>query len=141
MAIQKKEKLSKEERAHQNAIAYVKKLHDSHKGAWLTAEVAEAYWKKGAEIIATTESNSYTGLLRQLGDELIKEYGVSQIEAINILNGYHINQYVDKYYKIAKLMPLSSERKSEVSRLLDELQNLTESMNTRDDGFSFEEEN
>lgn len=37
--------------------------------------------------------------------ELIKIYGVTELEAINILNGYHLEDYADKYYKIKHLIP------------------------------------
>ena len=40
------------------------------------------------------------GERRRLRLELQKRFGLLEIEAINILNGCHIGNYVDKYYRM-----------------------------------------
>ncbi len=42
----------------------------------------------------------------------MEEYGVTQVEAINILNGYHIADYVNKYQRIQNLIPLDVKEKT-----------------------------
>lgn len=34
-----------------------------------------------------------------------EKYGVTELEAINILNGYHIRDYVERYYRIMNCIP------------------------------------
>ena len=48
----------------------------------------------------------------ELMSELMEEYGVTQVEAINILNGYHIADYVNKYQRIQNLIPLDVKEKT-----------------------------
>lgn len=38
----------------------------------------------------------------QLRNELMQKYGVTELEAINILNGFHVNDYVNKYELISQ---------------------------------------
>lgn len=37
--------------------------------------------------------------------KLQEEYGLLEIEAINVLNGHHINEYINKYYRIKHRIP------------------------------------
>ncbi len=45
-----------------------------------------------------------------LGDVILSkekdlEYGLLEVEAINVLNGHHINEYINKYYRIEHHIP------------------------------------
>lgn len=81
--------------------------HRRHKGEWLTSEVAHAYRKK-AEALGTANLE-LTGERRRLYEELKDKYGVTDVEAVNILNGYRISDYVDKYYRIKNLIPIKGK--------------------------------
>ena len=43
--------------------------------------------------------------MRELEKELQEKYGVTELEAINIINGYHHRDYVEKYYRIKNCIP------------------------------------
>lgn len=60
-----------------------------------------------------------TGARRELYDELRRIYGVTVVEAVNILNGYHISEYVEKYQRIENMIPVN--RKIEKDKKKDEL--------------------
>jgi len=70
----------------------------NHKGAWLTQEVCEAYREEAAKI------NEYdpqdVRRHRELRLELQELYGLTEIEAVNILNGNNISDYLLKYKRI-----------------------------------------
>ena len=60
-----------------------------------------------------------TGARRELYDELRRIYGVTVVEAVNILNGYNISEYVEKYQRIENIIPVN--RKIEKDKKKDEL--------------------
>ena len=43
---------------------------------------------------------------------LMEEFGVTQLEATNILNGFHVADYVNKYYRIQNKIPLDIKEKN-----------------------------
>lgn len=92
------------EMALKDAFAYVKKQNALHQGEWLTDSVARQYEEKAWPYLYIN-GKQYTGFVRELGIDLQKNYGVTELEAINILNGYHIGDYVHKYYCIKNLIP------------------------------------
>ena len=59
----------------------------------LTLQLANEYLERARQLSGTED----TGARRELRMELQHKYGVTEIEAINILNGMHIKQYLDKY--------------------------------------------
>ena len=75
-----------------------------HIGSWLTKKEANRYYQLARPFLAFYDGQ-YIGFVRELGKELQTDYGITEIEAINILRGYHINDYVDKYYRIKNLIP------------------------------------
>lgn len=79
--------------------------HRLHKGEWLNAEVARLYCEK-AWVYLMLSAGQYVGMVRELGEELQKKYGVTELEAINILRNYNVSDYVNKYYRIKNLIPL-----------------------------------
>ncbi len=64
----------------------------------LTAQVANEYRERALQLSGTED----TGARRDLRMELQSKYGVTEIEAINILNGMHVKQYLDKYSRPEK---------------------------------------
>jgi len=76
-----------------------------HKGKWLTQEAAMEYCKRAQKI--QDEGRLDIGMRRKLRQELQEEYGLLEIEAINIINGYRWKEYVNKYHRIKNLIPLN----------------------------------
>ena len=82
------------------------KEHRKHRGDWLTQEVAEKYEAK-SWVYRVLNDNQYTGKVRKIGEKLQEKYGVTELEAINILNGNHASDYVQKYFRIRHRIPLT----------------------------------
>ena len=93
----KEEKLSKE-------MEKLLQQKNNHDGEWLTIESANEYYKRACEI--RNFSREDTKELRELRTEFQERYGLTELEALNILNGYHATDYVNKYYRIKNLIPL-----------------------------------
>lgn len=93
-------------KAYDDAYLAVYRAKRSHKGAWLTAEVAKKYETK-SWVWRAVYDNQYIGELRRLGQELMDRYGVTELEAVNILNGRNVMDYVAKYDRIRKLIPMN----------------------------------
>lgn len=87
--------------------------HKKHKGMWLDKEVARKYGARSL-IYRALYSGQYIKEMRELGEELQQLYGVTELEAINILNERNVNSYVNKYYRIKNLIP-NSVREWDVS--------------------------
>ena len=62
---------------------------------WLTQEIAISYYKKAQRLRANDGQD--IGRFRKLKEELMNQCNVIEIEAINILKGYHISDYIRKY--------------------------------------------
>lgn len=77
-------------------LEHVRKEKASHKGEWLTLEVANEYLLKARTL--PSQSPLDIGDRRKLRIELQERYGLLEIEATNILNGFGISDYVNKYY-------------------------------------------
>ena len=90
----------------------VRDQYRRHKGDWLTYEVAAAYRKK-AEVLGYG-NNELTVERFSLYEELQEKYGLTQLEAVNILNGRCIIDYVEKYQRIKNLIPLKVDMKKKV---------------------------
>jgi len=80
---------------------------DKHKGEWLTMEVVAAYQKRAMRL--TTPGNQDVGARRMLRKDLQERYGLLEIEAINILNGFHAAFYVEKYRRIRDVIPWQTD--------------------------------
>jgi hypothetical protein len=87
--------------AEAKSIAYKRVCdeHKRHKGEWLTADVARLYAAK-SWIYRVYEGDQYCGKVREIGIELQEQYGVTEIEAINILFEHNVSDYVNRYYRI-----------------------------------------
>ena len=79
----------------------------NHKGSWLTHEVAREYAAK-SWIFRVQNGNQYRGKVREIGEELRRLYGVTEIEARNILFGQNVADYVNKYDRIRNLIPVGA---------------------------------
>ncbi len=77
------------------------KKHDAHRGEWLTEYDAKEYCEK-ARVLSSLDSQDI-GARRELRIELQEQFGLTQVEAINILNGCHIDDYVTKYDHIKNI--------------------------------------
>lgn len=90
--------------ARSSAVKRVNEAHDKHKGDWLTMEIAKEYAAR-AWLCRKIGRSLYVGEIRNLGMELQKLYGVTELEAINILFEHNVNDYVNKYYRIQNRIP------------------------------------
>jgi hypothetical protein len=77
--------------------------HEKHKGLWLTAEAVAEYQKRARRV--STIGDQDIGARRALRKEFQEKYGLLEIEAINILNGFHGAFYVEKYRRIQSCLP------------------------------------
>jgi hypothetical protein len=82
-------------------LAALKKKRDAHVGEWITYEDAVEYWERAEKL----PPNGYQdiGERRDLRIELQNRFGLSQGEAINILNGYNIRDIVQVYDNLKNL--------------------------------------
>lgn len=94
----------------QDAIDLVNEQYRRHKGKWLTIEDAEKYQAKVRFL--DISSNEMIGKKYEIMLELMEEFGVTQLEATNILNGFHVADYVNKYYRIQNKIPLDIKEKN-----------------------------
>lgn len=100
-----KEKLSKE-------MKHLMQQKANHKGEWLTMEAANDYYKRACEIRNFTGED--TNEFRKLRIEFQERYGLTELEAINILKGHYAADYVNRYYRIKNLIPLVRTKTKDV---------------------------
>lgn len=74
---------------------------------WLTDEIAQEYRKRAMELSGGVED---IGERRKLRIELQKRCGLTELEALNILNDNHISQYVHKYYMLKNNIPIKKNK-------------------------------
>ena len=91
--------------AWKDAYRMVCREHKLHRGDWLTADVARKFEAK-SWVYRELYDYQYIAEVREIGQELQKEYGVTELEAINILNGHNVEEYINKYYRIQHKIPL-----------------------------------
>ena len=82
---------------------------NQHNGyEWLTQEVCDRYREEAAKI------NEYDSQdvrrHREMRKELQQKYGLTEVEAINILNGNNISDYLLKYRRIMNREPIASKK-------------------------------
>lgn len=84
----------------------------------LNQEIAIKYYKKAKRL--RKNDGQDIGEFRKLKNELMKEHNVTEIEAINILNGFHISDYVKKYELISesKVPSVDANKRKENRELL-----------------------
>lgn len=86
----------------------IDKEFENHKGDFITREVCEEYRRLGEELnrVDCQDVDRHKELCR----ELQRDYGVTQIEAINIVNGFHIAEYISKYERIKNRTPIRKNK-------------------------------
>ena len=84
----------------------------------LNQEIALKYYKEAKKL--RKNDGQDIGEFRKLKNELMKECSVTEIEAINILNGFHISDYVKKYELISesKVLSVDANKRKENRELL-----------------------
>lgn len=87
---------------------YLERELKYHKGKWLTDEVVIEYQKRVRELEGTEEQ--ITGERRKLGQELMEEYGLLELEAVNIISGNGTKDYINKYQRIREQRPLDIQK-------------------------------
>lgn len=87
--------------AYERELQRLEKLREQHKGEWLTYEIAMDYYRRAESMPGNDRSD--TGRRNVLRKELQEKYGVTEIEAVNILSGYHIADYAERYRRIKEL--------------------------------------
>ena len=81
------------------------KQNRNHRGSWLTFDVARKYAAR-SWIYRVQNGNQYIGKVREIGEELRNLYGLTEIEARNILFERNVSDYVNKYDRIRNLIPI-----------------------------------
>lgn len=96
-----------------------KKITVNHKeGAeWLTYEICKEYMHKAQELSGSCGTD--IGQRRALRIELQNRCDITELEAINILNGYNISLYVSRYEKMKAACEGIIDSSSEISSKYD----------------------
>ena len=74
------------------------------KGRWLTIEAVEEFQRLAKKL--QDINGQLIGERRKLCERLMKEYGVTELEATNIVNGNSVMDYLKKYDRIRTQTPL-----------------------------------
>lgn len=93
------------QKAWQDAYKNVCREHSMHQGGWLTADVVRKFEAK-SWIYRELYGHQYIAEIRKFAEELQNEYGVTELEAVNILYGCNVKDYLNKYYRIQHKIPL-----------------------------------
>lgn len=89
---------------YENDLEWLKMSLESHEGDWLTWEAVNKYRKLAEQL--SENNQECIGERRELCEQMMKEYGITELEAVNILNGHHAADYVRKYKRIREQIPL-----------------------------------
>lgn len=68
----------------------------------------------------TSNDVQLIGEKRKLCYQMMEEYGITELEATNIINGYHAGDYVMKYHRIRYQIPLKVDEKKQTNLEEDE---------------------
>lgn len=83
---------------------YLARKVKHHHGKWLDEEGVIKYQKLAQRL---RDSNpQLAGERRELVIQFMDEYGINELEAINILNGQRAGDYIAKYLRIRTQTPL-----------------------------------
>lgn len=91
----------KAKNSYEKKLARLKELREKHKGDWLNLEACKEYHNRALALPPNGQQD--IGERRKLRIELQEKYGIAEIEAINIVNGFHFLEYVLKYENIKNL--------------------------------------
>lgn len=90
-------------------LQYLKQQFDNHKGDWLTMEGVNKYRQLANKI--NSIDSQLVGERSALCHQMMNEYGITELEATNIINGYNASDYVRKYERIRHQIPLNIDDK------------------------------
>ncbi len=76
---------------------------------YITVDIANEYHQKAQHL---SEYGHDIGGVRSLKEEMCRKYGLTELEAFNILHGYHIGDYVGKYERLKNGIVLSNDKKA-----------------------------
>lgn len=96
--------------------ALVKEQYDWHTkngNKWFTAEIADEYQKKYRALLQVGKKEMEVRMV--LCRDLKNIYGLTEVEATNVLKGYHVQDYVSKYERIRKQIPIIRKERKEYS--------------------------
>ena len=79
----------------------------SHKGDWITREAALSYAERAKGMVECLGQD--IGRRRALKEELKRDYGLDELESLNIIDGNWIGLCVNKYNRIKLMKPTSQE--------------------------------
>ena len=82
--------------------------HAQHRGEWLTQEVCDQYRLEAEQINEFDPQDVRRH--REMRLELQQKYGLTEVEAINILNGNNISDYLLKYRRIMNREPIIEKK-------------------------------
>ena len=99
----------------------------------LTEEIASEYREKALQIHSIGEQ--YIGKIRTIAEELRTRCGVTELEAINILNGNHIHEYVKKYDRKNNKIEIDEELHERNKSLLQQEEEAADRRAMVDDGW------
>ena len=129
--------MKKSENKYISRLEYIRKEKAAHNGEWLTLEAANFYLAKANAL--TNKNPADVGKRRELRIELQERYGLLEIEAVNILNGNGINDYVNKYYQIKNEIMPSMEGESDFQIWLKNELYSQELASKKDDGWTLDD--
>ena len=89
-------------------IKYLTEKRKKHKGEWITQKAVDEY--RARALCLWQNENQDVGERRALRIELEEWYGLTELEAVNILNGKYTPDILRKYERIQKLIPLKRSR-------------------------------
>lgn len=90
----------------------------------LNERIVAEYQNKVKKIQESDKQN--TGIRRVLAMELMERCGVTELEAINILNGYHVMDYIRKYEILNGIVKVTvdEKKKEAIQQYFDQLAEL-----------------
>ena len=91
-----------EEEKAQKRVDELAKAHEDAGYLWIDKNVTDEYRKKALNLGANPNN---VGGMRRLSEELQSIYGLVEVEALNILNGHNVNDYITKYYRLQHRIP------------------------------------
>ena len=91
-------------KAKEAAMREVMKKHAAHRGKWINEKVVREYQAKAMVWRALSDYQNVQKV-REIAKELQQEYGLTELEAINILNERNVRDYLNKYYRIQNMIP------------------------------------
>lgn len=86
--------MAKKNESKQNAVV----IHHREGAEWLSHDICKEYMRKAKELAGS--SGTDTGQRRALRIELQNRCDITELEALNILNGHDIGLYVSRYEKM-----------------------------------------